>query len=234
MEGIVDFHTHILPKVDDGSRSMEETLDMLRMEAAQGIRQVVATPHFYAQTDKPEHFLARRAEAMEKLTEAVSRESGLPEVIPGAEVFFFRGISEAEILPELTIGESSYILIEMPTAAWGVTMLQELENIWVRRKIVPIIAHIDRYMSPWRNASLPERLAELPVAIQANADFFLRRLTAPMALRLFAAGKIHLLGSDCHNLSCRKPNLSDAVNKIEKHLGPKAFDTLLECQKCIF
>ena len=233
MVQVADFHTHILPQVDDGSHSLEETLAMLRMEAEQGIRRVVATPHFYAQTDKPERFLARRAAAMEKVAEALHREPGLPEVTLGAEVHYFRGISETEILPELTIGKTPYILIEMPTSAWGEYMFRELEDIWSQRGIVPIIAHIDRYVGPWRNSGLPDRLAELPVLVQANADFFLRRLTAPMAMRLFEAGKIHLLGSDCHNLSYRKPNLAAAVALIEKRLGQKVFAQLQDCQNRI-
>ena len=57
---IIDFHTHVLPAMDDGSRSVEESLQMLRMEAEQGIFHVVATPHFYPQYDNPEQFLRKR------------------------------------------------------------------------------------------------------------------------------------------------------------------------------
>ena len=60
---MIDFHSHILPGIDDGSKSVEMSIKMLRREAQQGISRVVATPHFYPQTDNPERFLRRRAEA---------------------------------------------------------------------------------------------------------------------------------------------------------------------------
>ena len=63
MRTVIDFHSHILPDVDDGSRSLEQSLAMLQMEADQGIRRVVATPHFYAQNDIPEKFLRKQEEA---------------------------------------------------------------------------------------------------------------------------------------------------------------------------
>ena len=75
-----DFHSHILPGIDDGSDSLETSLAMLRMEAEQGISRVVATPHFYPRYDSPEHFLKRRAEAEAVLREAMRKEPGLPEL----------------------------------------------------------------------------------------------------------------------------------------------------------
>ena len=59
MGAIIDFHSHILPGVDDGSQSVQESLAMLKMEAEQGIQHVIATPHFYPKHDSPEHFLER-------------------------------------------------------------------------------------------------------------------------------------------------------------------------------
>ncbi|MBQ8395535.1 MAG: capsular polysaccharide biosynthesis protein, partial [Oscillospiraceae bacterium] len=67
MSKIIDFHTHVLPKIDDGSSSLKESIGMLRLEAEQGIETVVATPHFYANHDSPEAFLERRKMAQERL-----------------------------------------------------------------------------------------------------------------------------------------------------------------------
>ena len=86
---ITDFHSHILPGIDDGSRCVEESIAMLRMEAEQGITQVIATPHFYPSHHRPEDFLAKRREAEEGLQEARSGQDGLPRVLVGAEVYFF-------------------------------------------------------------------------------------------------------------------------------------------------
>lgn len=226
MDRRVDFHSHILPGVDDGSRSVEESLEMLRAEARQGIGTVVATPHFYANHDTPERFLRRRAAAWEMLQTAMAQEAGLPEVILGAEVYYFSGISDSDQLHRLTTGQKRYIMLEMPTVPWTQNMYQEMENIYTKHGITPIIAHIDRYISPLRHRQILERLEDLPVLVQANSDFFLRPVTAPLALRLLKEKRIHLLGSDCHNCSTRKPELGRAIEKIEKHLGASALEHL--------
>lgn len=221
MSTVIDFHSHILPGIDDGSADTEQSIAMLRMEAEQGIRHVVATPHFYANYDSPERFLKRRAEAEKRLRERLSQEQGLPELSVGAEVYFFPGISESDALLELTIEEKRCILIEMPHAPWSEVMYRELEGIFVKQGITPIIAHVDRYIGPFRTHGIPERLAKLPVLVQANAEFFLQRSTASMAMRMLRTDQIQLLGSDCHNLSGRKPNLGTAVDLIRKKLGPE-------------
>ncbi|MBQ2928104.1 MAG: capsular polysaccharide biosynthesis protein [Oscillospiraceae bacterium] len=216
---MTDFHSHILPGIDDGSDSPETSIAMLRKEAEQGIRQVIATPHFYAGYMSPDAFLKKRDRAEALLRNAMEKSTGLPELQVGAEVSFFRGMSESEALRRLTIREKHCILIEMPPPPWSEELYRELEAIWVRQGLVPIIAHIDRYIGPLRTHGIPQRLMQLPVAVQANAEFFLNRSTAPMALRMLKAGQIHLLGSDCHNLTSRAPNLGPAMQRITQKLG---------------
>ena len=233
MSSIVDFHTHILPAVDDGSESIRESILMLKAEAKQGIAHVIATPHFYAHHDSPERFLRRREAAYMRLRDEMSRYSGLPEVSIGAEVYYFSGISHSEVLQELTIAGNQCILIEMPGPPWSEQMYRELEGIWVKQGLLPILAHIDRYISAFRTFHIPERICKLPVLVQANASFFLHRTTAPMALRMLKNDRIHLLGSDCHNLTDRAPNLGEALKIIEKRLGREAVSKIAAHQNKI-
>ncbi len=226
MNCIVDFHSHILPGIDDGSASVEQSVAMLQMEAAQGIDRVIATPHFYAQHHKPERFLEKRACAEALLRQELSLHPELPQVGIGAEVYYFNGISHCDVLSELTIDKKSYILIEMPLPPWNERMYRELEGIWIKQGLIPIIAHIDRYIAPLQTHKIPQRLAQLPVVIQANASFFLERSTKRMALRMLKQGMIHLLGSDCHNLSDRAPNLGSALQIISSKLGPQAISEI--------
>ena len=218
MSGIVDFHSHILPGIDDGSASVKESIAMLQMEMEQGIRQVIATPHFYPRRDSPESFHARRHAAEAQLQDALAEHGELPQIICGAEVYYFSGISNCEALPELTIGNKSHILIEMPHAPWTRSMYAELEEIQARWGITPIIAHVDRYFSPLSTHGIPEMLEKLPVIVQVNASFFLHSGSRGKALRMLKRNQIHLLGSDCHNLTNRSPNLDKALQVIGKRL----------------
>lgn len=231
MSGLVDFHSHILPGIDDGSRSVEESIAMLQAEAAQGIRHVVATPHFYPHHDSPEHFLEKRREAEEALRREMKHHPGLPELSIGAEVYFFSGIAHSDVLSDLTIDQKRYILIEMPYAPWSESMYRELEQIGSRRDLTPIIAHVDRYIRPLRTYHIPERLQELPVLVQANASFFLQPQTRRMALKMLRRGQIHLLGSDCHNMTTRVPNLGEAAAWIQRQLGSEGIRQISSWQE---
>ena len=224
---LTDFHSHILPGIDDGSTDVKMSLEMLRREKDQGIERVVATPHFYARYENPERFLQRRSRAEETLRRSMAAEPDMPELLIGAEVRYFPGIAESEYLPKLMIQGTDSILIELPAAPWPEAMLRELIEIWERRGITPIVAHIDRYIRPFQTGGIPKLLQELPVLVQANGEFFLERSTARLAMKLLKADQIQLLGSDCHNLTDRKPNLAEAVRRIEKKLGRSPIEKLL-------
>lgn len=230
---MIDFHSHILPGIDDGSANGSQSVAMLRLEGAQGIDLVVATPHFHAQLDDPEAFLRRRAESEGLLRRELEKQPGLPDFITGAEVTFFRGMSEWEFLPELTIGGTGHILVEMPPAPWPEEYFRELEAIRTRRRLRPIVAHIDRCIAPLRTFGLPRRLVTMPVLVQANATFFLDKRTAAMAIRMLRADQIHLLGSDCHNLTSRRPDLGDAVRRIREKNGAAGLRRIEEYERQI-
>lgn len=225
---MTDFHSHVLPGIDDGSDSVAESIAMLQLEAAQGITHVVATPHFYPRYETPDAFLEKRDRAETLLRQEMAKYPGLPSLSVGAEVYFFRGISESEYLPRLTIREKSCILIEMPRSPWNDAMYAELEAIWTRWGVRPIIAHIDRYIAPFHTHRIPERLEQLPVLVQANGDFFLDRSTASLAMKLLRRDQIHFLGSDCHDMDSRKPNLGPAIEKIRKKLGQEALERIVD------
>lgn len=227
---LTDFHSHILPGIDDGSAGVEESIAMLQMEAAQGIGCVVATPHFYASYDDPHSFLQRRAAAEEKLRKAMENQCGLPRILTGAEVRYFPGMGDSDLLRQLTIDKKKCILIEMPATPWTDGMYRELAQISEKQGLTPVVAHIDRYIRPFCMQGMLSRLEELPVLVQANASFFLKRSTAPFAMRLLRQGRIHLLGSDCHNLTDRAPNLGRAMQTIQIRLGEEALEWLRFCE----
>lgn len=234
MSMIADFHSHILPGVDDGSRSTEESLRMLTEEAKQGVRRIVVTPHFYPSQETMERFLQRRETAARQLQEAVSGRTDLPEIALGAEVLYFRGISEVPEIRKLAIQGTDCILVEMPMARWTDTMYRELEDLRRCQGLTPIVAHVDRYLGRFLDHGIPGRLEQLPVLVQANAEFFINKSSRGKALRMLGREQIHLLGSDCHSMGTRRPNLQEATQIIADRLGPDAMEQILSYENMVF
>lgn len=229
---VIDFHSHILPKMDDGSRSVEESLAMLQRMAQQGIQTVIATPHFYPQDTTPDRFLEVRDEAMDRLLEQLTQHDNHPEIRLGAEVYYYDQMSHSEELRKLTIEGTNAILVEMPRSPWTDRMYQELENFQNNLGLTPIVAHVDRYLGRFRDYGIPQRLSELPVLVQANAEFVLKH--SGKALRMLQGQQIQLLGSDCHNLTDRTPNLGGAVELIRKKLGNEAIELIQATERMLF
>ena len=218
---LIDFHTHILPKMDDGSSSSEESAAMLEACIKQGIKKVVLTPHFYANRDDPSHFLEKRAASLSRLKEAM-QDKECPELIPAAEVEYFEGITAMQELTEMRIGSSRGLLIEMPFTPCSSRVVHDIIEINNQREFRVILAHIERYMKFVKKDTLYQ-LIEAGVRMQSNASFFTENLFGgSKAIKAFDEGLIHLLGSDCHNTDTRKPNLNKACELIVKKRGPEA------------
>lgn len=210
---MLDIHSHILPKMDDGSSSVEESLKLLRTSAEQGITEIAATPHFYASQYSPQKFLERRATCAARLQEALTPD--LPRVYLGAEVCYFDGVSRIDELEALWIQNTNILLLEMPFAKWSRRMADEVAEIQNRRDTQVLLAHIERYL-PFHNSDALQSLRAQGVKMQCNALFFLSWRTKRKAVKMLQRGEIDVLGSDCHNMTTRPPRLGEAIQVIQK------------------
>lgn len=213
---IIDFHSHILPGIDDGSQNTETSVQMLESLAAQGVTVIIATPHFHADKMALKSFLKNRGAAYNVIQSAAAKR-GI-HLIPGAEVAFFTGIGDAGGLEQLTIAGTSLLLLEMPFRAWNGSDIREVEKL-LNHGLMPIIAHIERFYPYQRNKRIMDALLSLPVLVQVNSEALFNRKTKHLSLELFRRGKAQLLGSDCHNMRSRPPNLAEGRRIIEKKIG---------------
>jgi len=212
---MIDFHSHVLPRVDDGSKGLAESIAMLESMKAQGVTKVIATPHFLANNESIDSFVSRRNRAYRALME---REPNGPEIQLGAEIKYYDGISRLPDLKKLRIENSRLLLLEMPFNQWTEYAIREVIDIAGRGKITLVLAHIDRYVNMQKRDTLP-RLLENGVLFQANTSYFTNCFTKHKALKMLMTGQIHFIGSDCHNMTDRAPNTAKAVDVIRKKLG---------------
>ena len=221
---IIDMHCHILPGVDDGARDVETSLAMLEASRAQGVQYMVATPHFYATRDRVDTFLDRRREAWETLKFRMGAD--YPGIVLGAEVAFFRGISRAERLEALKIEGTDCILLEMPFRPWSEDDVDEVSEILEKRGYTIILAHIERYLAMRGNADYIGNLLELPVLAQINAESLLDWRQRGKLIKMVRNGQVHLLGSDCHGIHHRPPNLGEGREILRKKTGTEYLDRI--------
>lgn len=211
---------HVLPGMDDGSKDVTTSLAMLERDAEAGVDTVAATSHFYAADNSIRRFLERRSAAYDRLREAMDGREDLPQVLLGAEVLYFSGISVADGLDALCLEGTDLLLLEMPFVPWTDRVLREVETIQ-HRGLQVVAAHIERYLDIQPRRTM-DAFLDLNTFIQCNGEFFLSRRTARRALQMFRKGQINFLGSDAHNLTSRAPDLGEAVRVIERKLGPEA------------
>ena len=224
---MVDYHSHILPGIDDGSQSVEESRGLLSLLWEQGVRTVCATPHFDAARLSPADFFLKRQNAYEALAAALPTDGAAPRILLGAEVAFFSGISQMEGLSSLCIEGTKLLLLEMPFSLWSEYTLRELAALSCSSEFTVLLAHIERYL-PYQKIATLRRLGELDVMMQANAASFIHRKTRRRALRMLKNGEIHALGSDCHNLTTRKPLIGKASEIIAGRFGAECLDHISE------
>ncbi len=217
---MVDFHSHFLPGMDDGAATPEESIRMLEESARQGVDVIFATPHFYADEESPDSFLERRKAACRRMLGSLAERNlaqiQIPEIYLGAEVYYFPGISSCEEIIPLALENTKLLLIEPPFVPFSKNMLDEIEAIRENLGLIPVIAHLDRYCRMLRDDSLFDKLSERRVLIQVNASFFLNPASKDFAINLLQQGMFQFLGSDCHNMAERAPNLGPAAEIIAK------------------
>ena len=216
---LIDFHSHIIPGIDDGAPDVETSILMLSMLASQGIDKVIATPHYHGTKESIASFVSRRDSALSHLLEGIEKkELSLPKIIPAAEVRIYPQMHAQEHLEKLCVANSKKILVEMPYTAWSDWMFDEVYALKAKG-YAPIMAHIERYVDLVGEKEIGNTLLSLDVLVQSNADFLLSRKEKKFVKHLIKSGSLTLLGSDCHNTTSRKPNLSKAFSYISKKYG---------------
>lgn len=230
---MIDFHSHILPDIDDGSRNMDITLEMLKSSYCQGIRTIVATPHFYPNRLSLDKFLKKRNEAFNATCDKTAELTDAPDIIVGAEVYYCNGISELDGLERLTVNESKYLLLEMPFETWSDRVYTEVEKMIYNNKLIPVIAHLERYIHLQNDKNNIARLLDMGVLVQMNGEFFNNVFTRGKAINYLKNGVVDVIGSDCHNMDKRAPNLGRTYEIIRKKCGEDTVDKLIKLSRAI-
>lgn len=215
--GFIDVHAHILPEVDDGSGSIDETIRMLTRAYEQGIRTIIATPHYASGArNTPTDKLHLIREQVQLEAHKISPEF---TILPGNEIFYSGStISRIKSGEALTLAGSRYVLIEFSTRESYNSLYQGMSEV-IRSGFLPVLAHVERYRCFYKKEYLINDLIELGCYIQMNSSSVLGRIfdtEANYSRKLIKQGLVHLLGSDCHDDMVRIPCMKGAEAALLK------------------
>jgi protein-tyrosine phosphatase len=214
---MIDIHTHVLPGLDDGAGTLEESFEMLKLAAARGSTHLVATPHANAQFQ----FDEKRFEEAFRGLSALS--TGVINLYRGCDCHLtLHNLEGALACPtKYTINRSRYLLLELPDFMGPSAVLEQLKAL-LNARIVPIITH------PERNVSLQSSVHDLKkwvqggCLVQVTAQSFLGRfgsVAKRSAESLMDADIVHFVASDAHDCVDRPPDLSQAHKLICSRWG---------------
>ncbi len=223
---IIDLHSHILPGMDDGSKTIEESIEMLKMMKDQGVTTVLATPHFYHPMSV-EGFLKRRQNAYEMLINSELYTTDLPKIVLGAEVQLEYNMHQELEMDKLCIDGTDYILIELPLTKINDWVFEELFRISSKYNVNIILAHIERYNKKFLDNVGLLKLKEMDYLFQVNVDCIKQFIGKSVQHKYIKYDIADFIGSDCHNTDSRKPCMGKAKDYIIKRMGQDKFDELM-------
>ena len=227
---MIDLHCHILPGLDDGSPAMDVSVAMARLAVADGISDIVATPHIFREVSNLTDF-SLLGKKQKELQSELDRQS-IPLIIHcGVEVRFSHNLLD-EIKKHrrnLVLAGSSYMFVEFPFD-YVYSGVKDVFYQVMNEGLTPIITHPERNSSFVGHPELLYDLVEMGALVQANAGSFTGRYGSQAqdtARLLMQLNLIHFLASDGHNTDSRPPVLSAAVKSVEAIIGPEAAEALV-------
>ena len=224
---MIDFHSHILPNIDDGSRSIEETFNLIKEAERVGFEAIISTSHYmenYYETDVPEREVWVKA-----ILENLKTKNIQTNLYLGNEIYFSNNIIELlEKRKASTINDTSYVLFELPLNAEPMNLYDVVYDM-LQYKLVPILAHPERYSFVQKEPELVYDLIEKGVLMQANYGSIIGQYgekAQMIVIKFFENNMIHFLGSDVHRQNTIYPKIPRILDEIADIIGEEKLEEL--------
>lgn len=218
--GIYDIHNHTLYGVDDGSKSLEMSMNMIDIAYKEGIRGIIFTPHFNRriwEVDKSVLY-----ERFDKLKEAVAAKYPDMKLYLGNEIYYCQNTEEDVSCERMVpMAGSRYVLVEFDTSASFRTIKNAVTQV-MQWDYIPILAHVERYECLLSKPALVDELVDKGAYIQVNArtiDGENGRLAKSMVKKLLKRYMVHFVATDAHRDEGRAPYISASRAYIAKKYG---------------
>lgn len=228
MDYYIDMHNHIVPAVDDGSSSMDESMALIDMEYKEGVRKLICTPHYIR--NKNVYTYESLEESFEALREKTREKHPDMELYLGNEVLIENGIADDIRAGKMihTMAGSKYMLFEFNIRIPYHELYDMMKGI-VETRVRPILAHCERYQALTGHIDRIEELKELGIYLQFNSESIPGSLfdeKARWVRKLLTGGYIEFVSTDCHDPENRIPAITGALEWVRKKCGSEVADAL--------
>lgn len=225
----IDMHSHIIPKIDDGSRSIEETFNLIQEAYRAGFRKIFCTSHYM---EGNYDVSIENREAIIKLIQQKLDDDQIDiKLYNGCEVFITPELDELLRQGKVgTLNNTRYLLMELPLNT-EVNYWEEMLYKLASMSIVPIIAHPERYNVVQKDIKLCDRMIELGALLQSNYAStigYYGHHAKNTVMKLLKQDKISFLGSDVHRTNTIYPQIDKIYSILEKKIGKEKLIELTE------
>jgi len=220
---MIDIHSHILPNIDDGAYSIEETYKMVEEAKNAGITKIVATPHYI------EDYYTENVNKYSEVLNEIQQKTGVKLYI-GNEVYLSRNVIKLLKQGKIsTINNTKYILFEMPLNLKPMNYIELIREM-LDYNLIPILAHPERYSYIQKDMNVAEELAEMGVLFQANYGSLIGmygKEAKNTVKKLLKYDMVHFFATDAHKANTVYEFLPDVLKKLKKLVDGKKFEEIV-------
>ncbi len=225
MKGIADIHNHILFSLDDGAKTIDDSMKMIDEEYSQGVRKIIFTPHYWAGVYQND--ISRIKRKYDEVMIRVNEKYSDLECFLGNEILYTEDVVDlVEKQKVYTMADSEYILVEFLPGVDYQVLEARIKKILVSG-YKPIIAHCERYKCLLNNYARIQHLVDVGAYLQVNADSVYSFRFKGFVSRLIDNDCLHFIGTDAHDMKKRSVNIGKCVKYLEKKYSDEYIDWLL-------
>ena len=224
---MIDFHTHILPNIDDGAKSIEETFNLIKEAKSAGFEGIILTSHYmegYYETDTPEREVWLKAIYDNLQTKNIDTKLYL-----GNEIYMSKNMIELlEKGKASTINDTSYVLFELPLNIEPLDLYDIIYEM-IQYKLVPVLAHPERYSFVQKEPELVYDLIQKGVLMQANYGSIIGQYGEKARIivkKLLENNMIHFLGTDVHRQNTIYSKIPEILTELNSLIGAEKLKNL--------
>lgn len=224
---MIDFHTHILPNVDDGSKSVEETFELLKEAKEVGFDAIISTSHYME-----EYYEVNSAERevwIKAISENLDKQNINLKLYLGNEIYITENIIDLlETGKATTINNTNYVLFEFPLNTKPMNMYDIIYDM-LQYKLIPVLAHPERYSFIQKEPEIVYDLIQKGVLMQSNYGSIIGQYGEKaqlIAKKFLENDMIHFLGSDVHKKNTIYPRIPQVLSELRIIIGEEKLKEL--------